>query len=152
VQAQSTHGPAREIKAHDRDAQFPLAFLRPSHYTLTAAGDTTLVRVELAALKQLDYRGWRAKTIDITYQAGSGRDGLIDAQDRINAEARAAIDVAYSLIILSDREVGASRVPISSLLAVGSVHHHLVADHARTLSRNETRRGRHGVVSRHPRA
>ena len=58
--------------------------------------------------------------------------GLIDALDRINAEARAAIDDGYSLIILSDRAVSASRVPIASLLAVGSVHHHLVADHART--------------------
>jgi len=87
---------------------------------------------ELASLKHMDYRGWRAQTIDITYAAGSGKEGLIDALDRINAEARAAIDDGYSLIILSDRATSASRVPIASLLAVGSVHHHLVQDHART--------------------
>jgi glutamate synthase (NADPH) large chain len=87
---------------------------------------------ELASLKHMDHRGWRAKTIDITFPAGSGKQGLMDALDRINGEARAAIDDGYSLVILSDRDVSATRAPIASLLAVGSVHHHLVADHART--------------------
>jgi glutamate synthase (NADPH/NADH) large chain len=91
-----------------------------------------LTNSELASLKHMDHRGWRSKTIDITYAAGTGKEGLIDALDRINAESRAAIDDGYSLVILSDRDAGPSRVPISSMLAVGSVHHHLVADHART--------------------
>ncbi len=87
---------------------------------------------ELASLKGMDHRGWRSKTIDITYPAGSGAAGLTAALDRINAEARTAIDEGYSLVILSDRDTGVERVPIASMLAVGSVHQHLVADHART--------------------
>ena len=90
-----------------------------------------LTNDELASLKHMDHRGWRTKTVDITYPAGSGRNGLLDALDRINAEAREAIDEGYSLIILSDRETSQDRVPLSSLLAVGSVHQHLVKDHAR---------------------
>lgn len=91
-----------------------------------------LSNAELASLKHMDHRGWRAKTIDITYPADSGATGLIEALDRINTQARSAIDEGYSLVILSDRELGPQRVPIASMLAVGSVHHHLVQDHART--------------------
>jgi glutamate synthase (NADPH/NADH) large chain len=87
---------------------------------------------ELAALKHMNHRGWRSRTIDITFPAGSGRQGLVNALDRICAEATEAISDGDSLIVLSDRNVGPDRVPISSLLAVGTVHHHLVASHART--------------------
>ena len=87
---------------------------------------------EMAAIKHLDYRGWTTAAIDITYRAGSGAAGLEAALDRICAEASQAIDEGYSLIVLSDRAVGPERTPISALLAVGAVHHHLVETHART--------------------
>ena len=87
---------------------------------------------ELAAIKHLDYRGWRTAAIDITYEAGSGAAGLAAALDRICAEASRAIEQRSSLILLSDRAVGPERVPISALLAVGAVHHHLVETCART--------------------
>ena len=87
---------------------------------------------ELAALKQMDHRGWRTQTIDITFARDSGKQGLTQALDRICREASEAIDSGYSLIVLSDRGLSSTRVPISSLLAVGTVHHHLVQTFART--------------------
>ena len=87
---------------------------------------------ELAAIRHLDYRGWKTATVDITFPAGSGRDGLESALERICTESSRAIEDGYSLIVLSDRAVGSDRVPVSALLAVGAVHHHLVATHART--------------------
>jgi len=87
---------------------------------------------ELASLTHMDHRGWRSKVIDITYPAGSGESGLVAALDAINEQAHSAIDEGYSIVILSDREINAERVPISSLLAVGSVHQHLVRESART--------------------
>ena len=87
---------------------------------------------ELASIKRLDYRGWKSASIDITFAAGSGKDGLTAALDRISAEASQAIAEGYSLIVLSDRATGPKRVAISALLAVGTVHHHLVKTHART--------------------
>ncbi|XOV84094.1 MAG: glutamate synthase large subunit [bacterium] len=104
----------------------------PEHAHRLLVPHPILSNSELASLKHMDYRGWRSRTIDITYPADSGEKGLIDALDRINAEAMQAIDAGDSLIILSDREINASRVPIASLLAVGSVHQHLVSAHART--------------------
>jgi len=91
-----------------------------------------LTNTELAAIKHLDYRGWRTRTIDITYPRAEGAAGLKPALNRICAQATQAIDDGESLIILSDRNIGADRVPISSLLATGAVHHHLVRNEQRT--------------------
>ena len=87
---------------------------------------------ELAAVKHLRHRGWRSRTLDITFRRGAGRRGLLDAFDRICAEASAAIDDGVALLVLSDRAVGEGRVPISALAATGAVHHHLVRTTSRT--------------------
>jgi len=87
---------------------------------------------ELAALQQLDHRGWRAKTIDITFPRNSGREGLNAALQRISTEAQRAIDDHYSLVILSDRAADKNNVPISALLASGTVHQFLVANETRS--------------------
>ena len=87
---------------------------------------------ELAALARIDVRGWRARTLDITFPKGSGEAGLREALARLESEATQAIDEGYSLLVLSDRMSGSGRVPISALLATGCVHHHLVRTHIRT--------------------
>ena len=87
---------------------------------------------ELAALKAMDHLGWRAKTIDVTFPRSEGADGLKGALDRICEETTQAIADGYSLVILSDRAVGEDRVAIASLLACGTVHHHLVKNEQRT--------------------
>ena len=87
---------------------------------------------ELASMKAIDHRGWRSRTIDITFERDSGRDGLLRALDRICAEATQAITDGVHLLILSDRTMDAARVPISALAATGAVHHHLVRTTSRT--------------------
>jgi glutamate synthase (NADPH/NADH) large chain len=87
---------------------------------------------ELAALKHMDFRGWTTQTIDITYAKSAGSAGLATALDRICAEATQAISDGHSLIIMSDRNVSAERIPVSALLATGAVHQYLVKKHLRT--------------------
>jgi glutamate synthase (NADPH/NADH) large chain len=87
---------------------------------------------ELAALKHINYRGWTSQTIDITYDKAEGKAGLANALDRICAEATQAINDGHSLVVLSDRNISAERVPVSALLATGAVHQHLVKEHMRT--------------------
>ncbi len=87
---------------------------------------------EMAALKQLDHRGWRSRVIDITFARDSGERGLLEAIDRICAETTAAIEDGVAIVVLSDREIGPDRVPISALAATGAVHHHLVRMATRT--------------------
>jgi len=85
-----------------------------------------LTNDELASIAAMDHRGWRTATIDITYPANSGQQGLAEALERINGEASQAIAAGFSLVVLSDRALGTDRVAMSALLAVGSVHHSLV--------------------------
>ena len=87
---------------------------------------------EMGSLRHIKYKGWKSKVIDITYPKSEGVDGLEPALARICAEASLAIDQGYSLIILSDRGICATRLPVSTLLASGAVHHHLVKSSERT--------------------
>jgi len=91
-----------------------------------------LTNEQLAALKHMDHRGWKSKVIDITFDRSEGEAGLEAALDRICSEASKAIEEGFSIVVLSDRNVSASRVPISTLLACGAVHHHLVRNEQRT--------------------
>ncbi len=54
------------------------------------------------------------------------------ALERICAEAEQAIDDGYSLVVLTDRDIGPDRIALSALLACGAVHHHLVREAKRT--------------------
>ncbi|MBT8126254.1 MAG: glutamate synthase large subunit [Gammaproteobacteria bacterium] len=87
---------------------------------------------ELEALKHMNYRDWRSLTIDITYDKSEGPDGLSKSLENICFQATEAINDGYSLIVLSDRNLSEDRVAVSTLLAVGAVHHHLVDNRLRT--------------------
>ena len=99
-----------------------------------------LTDAQLAALKRTANgdgpRGWKARTIDITYECPEHEDGcrepMVAALDRICDEASAAIAEGYQLVVLSDRGVSRTRIALPTLLAVGAVHHHLVKKLERT--------------------
>ena len=91
-----------------------------------------LCNEEMAALRHMDYKGWRSKVIDITYPISEGQAGLEAALNRFCEESSQAIADGYSLIVLSDRSGSKQRVPVSTLLAAGAVHQHLVATSERT--------------------
>ncbi|KAG6715319.1 hypothetical protein I3842_05G244300 [Carya illinoinensis] len=87
---------------------------------------------ETEAIKKMNYRGWRSKVLDITFSKDRGRKGLEETLDRICNEAHDAIKEGYTLLVLSDRAFSPNRVAVSSLLAVGAVHQHLVKKLERT--------------------
>ncbi|MCB1616798.1 MAG: glutamate synthase large subunit [Pseudomonadales bacterium] len=91
-----------------------------------------LTNEEMAALRHIDYKGWKSQIIDITYEKTEGVDGLSANLERVCNEASDAIASGHSLIILSDRNIGSDRVAMSTLLAAGAVHHHLVRRSERT--------------------
>ncbi|XAR71640.1 Glutamate synthase (NADH) [Bertholletia excelsa] len=87
---------------------------------------------EMEAIKKMNCRGWRSKVLDITYSKDRGRKGLEETLDRICSEAHVAVKEGYAILVLSDRTFSGKRVAVSSLLAVGAVHHHLVKGLERT--------------------
>ncbi len=72
------------------------------------------------------------KTLDTTYASEQGAAGMAGALDRLCERAEAAVVGGYNIIILSDRQMGADRIPIPALLATAAVHHHLIRKGLRT--------------------
>ncbi len=104
----------------------------PDHCHRLLIEHPILSNEQLAAIKQMDHRGWKTKTIDITWSKNEANAGLTAALDRICAEVEEAIEDGYQLAILSDRNTNSDNVPLPSLLATGAVHHHLVRNFKRT--------------------
>ena len=86
-----------------------------------------ITNAELAGIKNLDYRGWKTEVIDITLDISpDSTENLEQRLDIICQQAEQAIVNKSSLIVLSDRASNQNRAAISSLMACGAVHHHLV--------------------------
>jgi glutamate synthase (NADPH/NADH) large chain len=72
------------------------------------------------------------KTLDVTYPAEQGAEGMKPALATLCERAEAAVKGGYNIIILSDRRAGPDRIPIPALLATAAVHHHLIRKGLRT--------------------
>jgi glutamate synthase (NADPH/NADH) large chain len=99
------------------------------HCELIKYKQPVLLNEELEKLRQIDKKGFSAKTLSILFDVRSG--SLKQALDRLCREASECIQKGYNLIILSDRGTSADLAAIPSLLAVGAVHHHLVRETTR---------------------
>ncbi len=88
-----------------------------------------LTAEELAAIAGMDRNGIRATTLDLTFEAGTA---LERAVEDLRAAAAGAIGEGFEILILSDRAVGAGRLPIPALLAVGGLNHYLIREGLRT--------------------
>ena len=99
------------------------------------ASQPVLLPYELAQLQQIDtltQNRFRALTLDMTYAVAEGKSGMRDAIDALSVAAEKAVNDGYNLLILSDRAVSATRIPIPALLATAAVHLHLVEAGLRT--------------------
>ncbi|HYZ24663.1 MAG TPA: glutamate synthase large subunit [Rhodopila sp.] len=88
-----------------------------------------LTNADLEKIRDIDNiagGAFRTRTIDITWPAEEGAAGMENAIFRICQEATEAVLADYTILILSDRNVGPDRIPVPSLLATASVHNHLI--------------------------
>ena len=103
----------------------------PEHAHQLVMEQPILRNQELETLRQVSHDIFRAHTIDITWPVAEGVDGMRAALARICDEAHDCISAGVNVIIVSDRNLGADRAAIPSLLAVAAVHHHLVREGTR---------------------
>ncbi|WP_048439720.1 glutamate synthase-related protein [Caenimonas sp. SL110] len=75
---------------------------------------------------------FRSHTLDITYPRDWGHEGVEAKLASLNAEAVDAIKGGNNILIISDRRVGPDHVAVPALLALSSVHQHLVREGLRT--------------------
>ena len=87
---------------------------------------------KIRAIGAMEDNPFRSKTLDITYPASEGAEGMKAALDELFSDAEIAVHAGDNIIILSDRMVGPDRIPIPSLLATAGVHHHLIRKGLRT--------------------
>jgi len=98
----------------------------PGHARLVSIESPVLLDGELAALKSVGGEH-KSATVSTLWPVSEGDAGLEKAVARIRSEAEAAIDGGARILILSDLGVDHANVPVPMLLAVGAVHHHLIA-------------------------
>lgn len=75
---------------------------------------------------------FRTITIDCTYDADKGADGMDNAIESICLLAEVAVIEGDNIIILSDRNLSREKIAIPALLATSAVHHHLIRRGLRT--------------------
>jgi glutamate synthase domain-containing protein 2/glutamate synthase domain-containing protein 1/glutamate synthase domain-containing protein 3 len=103
----------------------------PEHAHKLLLDQPILLNRELETLRHISHDVFSSCTLDITWPVAEGPEGLASALERVCEQAHAAIADGVNIIILSDRMLGPRRAAIPSLLAVSSVHHHLVREGTR---------------------
>ena len=87
---------------------------------------------ELDKLRHLQYKGFRTITLPMLFDAEGGVEAMEAAIHKLCQSAEDAVDNGYNYMVISDRGVNAKHAPIPSLLALSSVHNHLVARRKRS--------------------
>ncbi|MGH9041762.1 MAG: glutamate synthase large subunit, partial [Acidimicrobiia bacterium] len=98
----------------------------PNHPHQLVMEQPVLQNHELRRLRTVDHYVFVHETLDCTWPVEEGPEGLVRALDRLCGDARSAVGVGATILILSDRAMSAERAPIPALLATSAVHHHLV--------------------------
>ncbi|WP_300658721.1 glutamate synthase-related protein [Hydrogenophaga sp.] len=75
---------------------------------------------------------FRSHTLDITYPAAWGREGVEAKLASLCAGAVDAIKGGKNILIISDRAISATQIAIPALLALSAIHQHLVREGLRT--------------------
>nr|WP_244635895.1 glutamate synthase large subunit [Chthonobacter albigriseus] len=122
-----------------------VSFIGPRPNILDLEGVSTIKRLEvrqpiltnqdldkIRMIGDIAENQFQAKTLDITFSADRGVEGLKMALDRLCERAEEAVRARYNIIILSDRLVSRARVAIPALLATAGVHNHLIRKGLRT--------------------
>ena len=90
---------------------------------------------DMAKLRDVDtvtQGKFRSYTLDITYPLAWGHEGVEAKLASLNAEAVDAIKSGKNILIISDRAVSSTQVAIPAVLALSSIHQHLVREGRRT--------------------
>jgi len=87
---------------------------------------------KLRNIEQATKGKFKSATLDITYPANWGREGVEAKLASLCAEAVDAIKSGHNILIISDRGVSAAKIAVPALLALSSIHQHLVSVGLRT--------------------
>jgi glutamate synthase (NADPH/NADH) large chain len=81
---------------------------------------------KIRAISDLLDGAFRTTTLNATWPAAEGPEGLERALEALCAAATDAVLADMNILILSDRAAGPDRIPIPAALATAAVHHRLI--------------------------
>ncbi|WP_422658182.1 glutamate synthase large subunit [Paenibacillus sp. EC2-1] len=87
---------------------------------------------DFAKIRHVHRPGFKSMTIPIFFTAADGAEGLRQALETLCEAADRVINKGHNILILSDRGVDKENAAIPSLLAVSTLHHHLIRQGTRT--------------------
>jgi glutamate synthase (NADPH/NADH) large chain len=111
-------GPRPNLLGHDAGTHKRLEVEQP-----------ILTNEDLAKIRSVESAldgAFRCENIDITWDAGSGVEGLELAIKEMCWAATEAVLQDHNILVLTDRRQGPDRIAMPALLATAAVHHHLV--------------------------
>src|SRR6185437_1104725 len=114
----SVIGPRPNLLGHHAGSHKRLEVSQP---VLTNA-DVAKIR----AISELVDGAFRTATIDCTWPASEGAEGLSNAVTRVCYNATDAVLADNNILILSDRAAASDRIAIPAALATAAIHHHLI--------------------------
>jgi glutamate synthase (NADPH/NADH) large chain len=85
-----------------------------------------LTNRELEKLRSIDTGVFQSKTLQTYFRASAAPGALEKALDNLCRYAVDAVEDGFRVLVLSDRALDSEHAAIPSLLAVSSVHHHLI--------------------------
>ena len=98
-----------------------------SHCKMVRLNHPILTNAQLDILCNIRYKGFKTVKLPILFEVSKGRAGLQEALDRLCKEAEESVTEGVNYIVLTDRNVDTVHAAIPSLLAVSTVHHHLIS-------------------------
>jgi glutamate synthase domain-containing protein 2/glutamate synthase domain-containing protein 1/glutamate synthase domain-containing protein 3 len=99
----------------------------PQHSRLIKLIHPILSNEDLERLNSLKLKDFWATTLEMGFPSKGSGDDLGEALDRLRHAAEISVRNGCSLIILSDRNLPNTLMPIPALLAVSAVHQHLIS-------------------------
>ncbi len=104
----------------------------PKHCRRVLLDHPLLTNAELEKIRHLGSDPFPSTTLTTLFPVANGERGLERALDALCEKAEQAVRDGSPVLVLSDRGVSAEQAPIPILLAVATVHHHLVREGIRT--------------------
>jgi len=101
---------------------------KPEHSRMISFDQPVLTNEQLEKVRNVSHPLYKCETIESTFEADGHPGRLEAALDRMCREAEEAIRFGcYNVLLITDKCMNENQAPIPSLLAVGAIHHHLLA-------------------------
>ena len=104
----------------------------PEHAQMLKLEQPILNSRNLERIRRSTQPGVKATTLKMEFDASRGGSALKEAVDTLCDQAVKAVDAGSTILILSDRHIEQSKMPIPALLTTAAVHHHLIREGKRT--------------------